>query len=68
MLFFLVVRFGATHMIYVGQSNENKKPHGTGYLYFPNGDLHEGSFDNGRAHGEVINYISISIAIVTTHL
>jgi hypothetical protein len=52
-------------MIYVGQTNAANQPNGlwtearlltinagNGYLYFNNGDLHEGLFEGGRAHGE----------------
>jgi hypothetical protein len=39
-------------MLYVGQLNVQKQPHGQGYLYQPTGDRHEGVFENGRAHGE----------------
>eukprot|EP00041_Stephanoeca_diplocostata_P011647 m.193031 g.193031 ORF g.193031 m.193031 type:complete len:103 (+) comp18615_c0_seq6:128-436(+) len=49
---FKIVRFGNTGMIYVGQCKGNDIPDGHGYMYSRNGDLHEGTFQNGRAHGE----------------
>lgn len=49
---FGIVRFGPVGMLYVGQLNAQKHPHGQGYLYQPGGERHEGLFENGRAHGE----------------
>ena len=34
------------------QCNVQKMPHGFGYMYQPDGTLHEGNFVNGRVHGE----------------
>eukprot|EP00048_Salpingoeca_helianthica_P010275 m.147976 g.147976 ORF g.147976 m.147976 type:complete len:220 (+) comp15053_c0_seq1:368-1027(+) len=53
---FKIVRFGPKDMVYVGQVDSQNRPQGTGYLYFPNGDLHEGLFEAGRAHGDGVYF------------
>lgn len=45
------MRFSEAKIIYVGQTNAKNQPHGHGYMYVTSGDVHEGAFENGRAHG-----------------
>ncbi|XP_074634381.1 radial spoke head 1 homolog [Acropora palmata] len=37
---------------YVGERNELGERHGQGKAVLPNGDLYEGSYDNGKRHGK----------------
>eukprot|EP00039_Didymoeca_costata_P009122 m.120717 g.120717 ORF g.120717 m.120717 type:complete len:225 (+) comp14371_c0_seq2:35-709(+) len=53
---FKIIRFGEAQMIYVGQANYENKPHGKGYMYQRNGDVHECDFAHGRAHGNGVYF------------
>ncbi|EGD79493.1 hypothetical protein PTSG_10062 [Salpingoeca rosetta] len=49
-----IVRFGGPGIIYVGQVDYDDKPDGTGFMFLPNGDIHQCEFRNGRADGKGI--------------